>query len=41
MKRPEVREGLGRAAFDYRSSTPRELGAFLKDQLDGVGHGRA
>jgi tripartite-type tricarboxylate transporter receptor subunit TctC len=34
MKRPEVREGLGRAAFDYRSSTPRELGAFLKDQLD-------
>jgi tripartite-type tricarboxylate transporter receptor subunit TctC len=34
MKRPEVREGLDRAAFDYKSSTPRELGAFLQEQLD-------
>jgi tripartite-type tricarboxylate transporter receptor subunit TctC len=33
MKRPEVREGLDRAAFDYRSSTPQELATFLKDQL--------
>ena len=33
MKRPEVREGLDRAAFDYQSSTPQELGAFLKEQL--------
>lgn len=34
MKRPDVREGLERAAFDYQSSTPAELGAFLKQQLD-------
>ena len=34
MKRPDVREGLDRAAFDYKSSTPQELGAFLKEQLD-------
>jgi tripartite-type tricarboxylate transporter receptor subunit TctC len=33
MKRPDVREGLERAAFDYESSTPQELGAFLKEQL--------
>ena len=33
MKRPEVRYGLDRAAFDYKSSTPQELGAFLKEQL--------
>jgi tripartite-type tricarboxylate transporter receptor subunit TctC len=33
MKRPDVRAGLDRAAFDYKSSTPEELGAFLKDQL--------
>jgi putative tricarboxylic transport membrane protein len=33
MERPDVREGLERAAFDYKSSTPQELGAFLKDQL--------
>ena len=33
MKRPDVREGLERAAFDYQSSTPQELGAFLADQL--------
>jgi tripartite-type tricarboxylate transporter receptor subunit TctC len=33
MKRPDVREGLDRAGFDYESSTPRELGAFLEEQL--------
>jgi tripartite-type tricarboxylate transporter receptor subunit TctC len=33
MKRPDVREGLDRAAFDYQSSTPQELGAFLEEQL--------
>jgi tripartite-type tricarboxylate transporter receptor subunit TctC len=32
-KRPDVREGLDRAGFDYESSTPRELGAFLEEQL--------
>ena len=34
MKRPEVREQFERQAFEYASSTPEELGAFLKDQLD-------
>jgi putative tricarboxylic transport membrane protein len=33
MKRPDVRDGLERAAFESQSSTPAELGAFLKDQL--------
>ena len=33
MQRPDVRAGLDRAAFDYQSSTPQELGAFLKEQL--------
>jgi tripartite-type tricarboxylate transporter receptor subunit TctC len=33
MKRPDVREGLDRAGFDYESSTPQELGAFLEEQL--------
>jgi len=33
LKRPDVREGLDRAAFDYKSSTPLELAAILKDQL--------
>jgi tripartite-type tricarboxylate transporter receptor subunit TctC len=33
IKRPEIREGLERAAFDYESSTPQELGAFLQEQL--------
>jgi hypothetical protein len=28
-----VREGLDHAAFVYESSTPQELGAFLKEQL--------
>jgi tripartite-type tricarboxylate transporter receptor subunit TctC len=34
LKRPEVREALGKIAFDARSSTPEELAAFLKDQLE-------
>ena len=34
MKRPEVREQFERQAFEYAPSTPAELGAFLKDQLD-------
>jgi tripartite-type tricarboxylate transporter receptor subunit TctC len=34
IKRPEVRDGLERAAFESQSSTPAELGAFLKDQLN-------
>jgi tripartite-type tricarboxylate transporter receptor subunit TctC len=34
LKRPEVREGLGKIAFDPRSSTPEELAAFLKDQIE-------
>jgi tripartite-type tricarboxylate transporter receptor subunit TctC len=33
MQRPDVREGLQRAAFDPQSSTPQELGAFLQEQL--------
>jgi tripartite-type tricarboxylate transporter receptor subunit TctC len=33
MKRPDVRDGLERAAFESQSSTPAELGAFLRDQL--------
>jgi tripartite-type tricarboxylate transporter receptor subunit TctC len=34
MKRPDVREQLERQAFEYAASTPGELAAFLKDQLD-------
>ena len=34
MKRPDVHDGLQRAAFEPQSSTPAELGAFLKEQLD-------
>jgi len=34
VARPEVREQLGRYAFDGRSSTPEELAAFLKEQVD-------
>src|SRR5262245_55972541 len=34
MNRPDVREGLQRAAFESQSSTPQELGAFLKEQLN-------
>ncbi len=34
LARPDVREGLGKIAFEPRSSTPDELTAFLKEQLD-------
>ncbi len=34
MKRPEVREQLDRQAFEYATSTPEEMGAFLSDQFD-------
>ncbi len=33
FKRDEVREGLDKAAFDYRSSTPQELAEILSEQL--------
>jgi tripartite-type tricarboxylate transporter receptor subunit TctC len=33
MKRPDMQDGLDRAGFDYKSSTPQELGAFLAEQL--------
>jgi tripartite-type tricarboxylate transporter receptor subunit TctC len=34
MKRPEVREQFERQAFEFAASTPEELAAFLKDQLE-------
>jgi tripartite-type tricarboxylate transporter receptor subunit TctC len=34
LRRPEVREGLGKIAFDPKSSTPEELAAFLKVQIE-------
>jgi tripartite-type tricarboxylate transporter receptor subunit TctC len=34
MARPEVREGVGRQAFEAQSSTPEQLGAFHKEQLE-------
>jgi tripartite-type tricarboxylate transporter receptor subunit TctC len=34
LQRPEVREGLGRIAFDPKSSTPEELAAFLRVQIE-------
>jgi tripartite-type tricarboxylate transporter receptor subunit TctC len=37
LARPEVREGMGKIAFEPRSSTPDELTAFLKDQIDSWG----
>jgi tripartite-type tricarboxylate transporter receptor subunit TctC len=33
LKRAEVREGLGKIAFEPRSSTPEELTSFLKTQI--------
>lgn len=33
LKRPEVQAGLDKAAFDYKGSTPQELGQILKSQL--------
>jgi tripartite-type tricarboxylate transporter receptor subunit TctC len=34
LQRPEVREALNRQAFEGQGSTPEELGAFVKQQLD-------
>jgi tripartite-type tricarboxylate transporter receptor subunit TctC len=34
LKRPEVREGFEKLAFEPRSSTPQELSAFVKEQLE-------
>jgi tripartite-type tricarboxylate transporter receptor subunit TctC len=34
LKRPEVREAFGKLAFEPKSSTPEELTAFLKQQID-------
>jgi tripartite-type tricarboxylate transporter receptor subunit TctC len=34
LQRPEVREGLGKIAFGPKSSTPEELAAFLKVQIE-------
>ncbi len=34
LRRPEVREGLDRIAFEAQSSTPEELAAFVRSQLD-------
>lgn len=34
LARPDVRESLGKIAFEPRSSTPDELAGFLKEQLD-------
>jgi tripartite-type tricarboxylate transporter receptor subunit TctC len=34
LKRPEVREAFGKLAFEPKSSTPDELTAFLKQQID-------
>jgi tripartite-type tricarboxylate transporter receptor subunit TctC len=33
LKQPDVREALGKLAFEPRSSTPEELAAFVKEQL--------
>lgn len=34
LKRADVREGFGRIAFEGKSSTPEELAAFLKEQIE-------
>ena len=34
LKRPEVHEGFGKLAFEPKSSTPEELAAFLKQQME-------
>jgi tripartite-type tricarboxylate transporter receptor subunit TctC len=34
LKRPDVREGLDRIAFEARSSSPEELAALVKSQLE-------
>jgi tripartite-type tricarboxylate transporter receptor subunit TctC len=34
LKRPEVQEGFSKLAFEPKSSTPEELAAFLKQQME-------
>ena len=34
LKKPEVREAFGKLAFEPRGSTPEELAAFLKQQIE-------
>lgn len=34
LKRQDVRESFGKLAFEPKSSTPEELGSFLKQQID-------
>jgi tripartite-type tricarboxylate transporter receptor subunit TctC len=34
LKRVDVRDGMGKIAFEPRSSTPAELAAFLKEQTE-------
>jgi tripartite-type tricarboxylate transporter receptor subunit TctC len=34
LKRPEVREAFGKIAFEPKGSTPEELAAFLKQQIE-------
>ncbi len=34
LAKPEVREALGKLAFETRSSTPQELSAFVAEQLE-------
>lgn len=34
FKRPYVRELVDRQAFEYAGSTPEEMAAFLKDQIE-------
>jgi len=34
LVRPEVREGLGKIAFEPKSSSPQELTAFLQEQME-------
>jgi tripartite-type tricarboxylate transporter receptor subunit TctC len=34
LKRDDVREGMGKIAFEPRSSTPDELAAFLREQTE-------
>ena len=34
LKRPDVHEGFGKLAFEPKSSTPEELAAFLKQQME-------
>ena len=37
MQKPEVRERVDKLGFELAGSTPEEMGAFLKDQLDAWG----